>query len=179
MESVTKTVYVLVGLPFAGKTTYTKQLAQSGECLVIERDAFLEDINRDSVTREKLAQQAQTITAPISRLHDDVGRNAFNDAVTLEYVRRVTLAIDNSTASTIIVDGTHLQALSRSFVKQINNAHKIAVVFAPNPELSIERLSGEELVGVRKTVTPVLIRRMAEVFEMPRLEEGFDEIISP
>lgn len=179
MASATKTVYVLVGLPLAGKTTYTKQLARLGECLVIERDAYLENINRDPVTLEKLEQQAQAITVPVSRLHADVRRNAFNDAVTLEYVRRVIAAIKSSPASIIIVDGTHLQALSRSFVGQINDARKIAVVFTPDPELCIERLGGEVLVGVRTTVTPELIRRMAEVFEVPTLAEGFDEIISP
>lgn len=181
MVAVTKTLYVLVGLPFSGKTTYAKQLAQAGECLVIERDRFLEDMKQEPTTLERLHRDAVLITRPTSRLTHDQEKNAFNDALTLEYVQRIVEVLHSTSATTVIIDGTHLQALSRSFVRQLPDWCSIGLVFKPDLDISLERLKTTELEGVRKTVTPELIGRMAEVFEMPTLAEGFAEIrtISP
>lgn len=179
MESATKRIYVLVGLPFSGKSTYCKQLAPQGECLLIERDTFLEEINNDPETLVRLNEEAMSIEDPVSRMSTDMHRNAFNDALTLEYCRRVVQAITQSSAPTVIVDGTHLQRLSRSFVRELRDAHMTAVVFPTDTALSIKRLQITTLNGVRATVTPEMIQRMSEIYESPTIEEGFDEIILP
>ncbi len=175
-QGVTKTIYVLIGLPFAGKTTAVQSLV-TPDTLLIERDRYLEDVSRDPVLVAKLKQQALRIAKPISRLAKTHEQNAYNDALTLEYLRRVTLSIQQSPKSRIVVDGTHLQRLSRSFIQSFQDCKCIAVWIDTSPESCIERLRcATQLSGVRKTVTATMIQEMAHVFEEPTLAEGFRSI---
>lgn len=174
MVTATKTIYVLCGLPYAGKTTIVKKLFP--EALLIERDAFLGDINREPETQRRLEEMANKITTPISTLSDIPRKNALNDVLSEEYCKRVTQAIQSSSATTIVVDGTHLQPLSRAFVRNFLEEKKIAIVLERNPDVCIERYLQGQRTGIRQTITPALIRRMAEVFIAPTLEEGFSEV---
>lgn len=144
---------------------------------MIERDKFLEEIQRDPEAREEIRREADTIAHPISRLFPSREANASNDALTHEYCRRVADQIRSSNRDVIIVDGTHLQPLSRAFIRDSKDVKKIAIVFPPDPETSIARLHEEPPTnGIRKTVTPGLIRRMAEYYETPSMIEGFNDI---
>ncbi len=174
MGIATKTVYVLCGLPYAGKTTLAKRLFP--EAFLIERDAFLEEINRDIEIQRCLEERAKQINRPISNLSDSDWKNALNDAISEEYCKRVTQTIQSSSATTIVVDGTHLQPLSRAFVRTIPLAKTIAIVLASDPEVCIQRYAQDQRVGVRQTITPKLIKRMVKVFCVPTLEEGFSEV---
>ncbi len=178
MATATKQIYVLCGLPFSGKTTYVQELKQSlkGNCLIIERDAFLEQINREEETRERLRLMAKSILRPVSRLASMLEANAFNDALTQEYVQRVQRQIRDTEAAHIIIDGTHLQPLSRAFFDPHIEAKYVAIVLERDPTLCIARWEMTAVVGVRRTITAELIRRMAEVYERPALAEGFAHI---
>ncbi len=171
-----KQVFVLCGLPFAGKTTTAKSLYKDG-ALLIERDAFLEQINREPETRARLKREAIGITDPISKLSKTVGENAFNDVLTMEYCRRVSEEILHTDALTIIVDGTHLQPLSRSFISQLKNVESTAIVINTPLEICLERLKNSSLSGIRATLTPEMISHMAEAYIAPSLNEGFNKII--
>jgi predicted kinase len=176
MVAATKSITILIGLPYSGKTTIAKSLLND-DTLLIERDAYLEDVRRDPVLVQQLIEEATRIAQPISRMMPTREANAYNDALTLEYVRRVTKAIQETEKSHVIVDGTHLQPLSRSFIKAFPDARKIAIVMRTDPEDCIQRLQRAPMeIGVRSTVTPELIRKMSDVFELPTEGEGFDEI---
>jgi predicted kinase len=176
MPAVTKTIYVLIGLPFAGKTTVAASLA-THDALLIERDRFLEAVQREPETVNRLRMEAAAIAEPISRFDQTIKENAYNDCLTREYVRRVTSLIQNSKAQRVVVDGTHLQPLSRSFIAAFPNAKRIAVLIQTPVEACIARLQSSPVpTGIRASVTPELIRRLSHVYEPPTLAEGFDKI---
>ena len=178
MATATKTVYVLCGLPFSGKTTYAQTLLSATGALLIERDAFLEEINSDAQIRERLRGEAALIQQPLSKLAPTREGNQWNDVVTHEYTRRVRATIQASRAETIVVDGTHLWPLSRMFVQLLSDCVCIAIVIDTSPEVCVQRLQAslQEVRGVRATVTPELIHKMSQVFEQPTCEEGFYEV---
>lgn len=176
MGHVTKTLYVLCGLPFSGKTTIANKLMQSNDALLIERDRFLVSINREPISRAHIAEQAIKITDPVSKLGKTAKENAWNDALTLEYVSRVRATLAKTEKQTVIVDGTHLHPLSRSFIKGLEGWQKIAIFVNTPAEVCVIRFLGATTTGIRSTITPELIRNMAHVCEPPTEGEGFDEI---
>lgn len=163
MAVPTKEILVLVGLPFSGKTTYSKTLA-NGDTEIISRDHILEEINADESLRISLAEYAKQIG------------KSWNDVVTEEYVRQVKQKIEQSTARTLVIDGTHLGVASRSFVASFPEYHPTAVVFSPSPEICLQRLAQANLSGIRSTVTPDLITNLHKLYIPPTKEEGFFEI---
>lgn len=174
---MSRTLYVLCGLPFSGKTTYAGELLRHNAGLLIERDAFLETINHEPETLECLQEEARQVKRPISQLALDQGQNAFNDVLTREYGQRVKRAIQASSATTIVVDGTHLQPLSRAFVKDLQDWRAVAVIVDTDVEECVRRFEQAHVIhGVRSTITSDLIRNMARVFERPALTEGFAEV---
>ena len=185
---------VLCGLPFSGKTTYARAREAEG-ARVISRDAIVEELLRDHTLRERLRAEAATIADPISKLYDSRIENAFNDLLTREYVRHVgemirridtTPARSPSTAvegekpevREVIVDGMHLQPLSRSFVAEFPDRHRVALVFPTPVDTCIQRFATEPQSGFRATLTPGTIRRLALVFEVPTMSEGFSSVIT-
>lgn len=171
----TRVLYVLSGLPFSGKTTVAKTLL-TNNALLIERDRFLEDIKSEPTTLAALSIKARAITEPVSRLGTTREANAFNDVLTAEYCDRVANAIRGSVAEVIIVDGTHLQRLSRLFICLFPKFHTVAMVVETPPEVCVARLRVTPTSGVRSSVTPDMIQRMATVFERPTTQEGFNEV---
>ncbi|TAK05684.1 hypothetical protein EPO33_00870 [Patescibacteria group bacterium] len=175
---VTRTIYVLVGLPFSGKTTLAAQLVRENDAYLIERDRFLEDLRHDPQTRARVAEEAQSVGQPISRLASIREENARNDVLTRIYVERVRDMILATEKPVVIVDGTHLQALSRSFIRELPGWRTVAVVLPTDAEECIRRLTSSVPTGIRSAITPDLIRRMAAVYEPPGMAEGFDELHS-
>lgn len=175
MDVATKELWVVVGLPFSGKTTFTKTI-QPEKADVISRDAILESINHDNVLRQKLFFKAQTINQPESVLFSTTKENAWNDVVTEEYVRRVTEKVQKSEKEKVIVDGTHLSVASRRFIKNILDRKIIAIIMYTPKDVCLVRFRGAQLQGIRSTITEKLIERMDEVKVLPTLQEGFDEI---
>ena len=176
MSSATKTLYVLCGLPFSGKTTIATKLMNENDALLIERDRFLEGMKQEPITRARIALQARRIASPVSKLGKTIQENAMNDAITLEYVGRIREALKKTDKNVVIVDGTHLQPLSRSFVEGLEGWTKIALVVQTDAETCVTRFLAAKTTGIRSTITPELIRNMAKVYEPPTEAEGFDEI---
>lgn len=176
MAPATKTLYVLSGLPFSGKTTIAKKLMEENDALLIERDRFLESINTEPVSRSRVALHASRIIEPVSKLGKTKQENAWNDALTLEYVGRVRELIKQTDKAVVVVDGTHLQPLSRGFIRGLDGWRKIALPVPTDAETCVTRFMGAKTSGIRSTITPELIRSLAQVYEAPTEAEGFDEI---
>ncbi|MEK7105571.1 MAG: AAA family ATPase [Patescibacteria group bacterium] len=181
MTSATKRLIVLCGLPFSGKTSYTKTLSQP--FLLIARDAYLHDINQDPVLLQRLRQEASELKAQLkSTLFATQEENAFNDLVTKEYVHRVENVIFSSSDDVVVVDGTHLQRLSRSFIRAFPDREKVAVVIDTPLEECVRRFrntnSADQFSGLRSSLTEQKLRDLARIFERPTEDEGFDQILT-
>ncbi len=78
----------------------------------------------------------------------------------------------------MIVDGTHLQVLSRSFVADASKTMR-CIAFCSNATVdecvSRFRLS-QGMTGIRASLTEEKIRQMNDYLEIPTRFEGFDEI---
>lgn len=160
-------IIIVCGLPFAGKTTFVSSLPDPKT--VIVRDDLLLAIYADSDRMKEIRLAASTIDQPVSRLYKNAAENAFNDALTIEYCREVSRQIRLANTETIIVDGTHLQPLSRSFRFDFPDYTVEQVVIDTPADVCIARLNEAlelgNLTGFRKTITADLIRRLAEVGE--------------
>jgi predicted kinase len=170
--NATKTLIVLSGLPYSGKSTIAAQLGG----IVLSRDEIVEALLADPVKQMIAKNLAEQISEPVSKARETKEANAMNDALTVLYVNEMVERIQASTSETIICDGTHLQRLSRAFIQQLPEYKKIAIVLKTSPEVCIDRLSKSTATGLRATVTPEMIQKLAEVTEWPTTEEGFDEV---
>jgi len=175
MAVPTKLLFVLIGLPFSGKSTWAEQYASDSKN-IISRDEILNAINRDTGLRQYLFLEAKKIKQPVSKIYMSDEQNAWNDVVTTEYVKQVQEKIRKSLGFIVIVDGTHLSKESREFAKEIYGRKKIAVVFQTPKEKCIERWNQAPTFGVRSTVNPELIEKMDSLRVPPEKSEGFDEI---
>lgn len=175
MPAHTKLLFVLVGLPFSGKTTWANNYSSSSK-QIISRDEILNTINRDTALRQYLFLEAKKIAEPVSQIYMSKEQNAWNDVVTAQYIKQVQEKIRLSPADVVIVDGTHLGVESRKFILQDDGRKKIAAVFTTPKEICIERWKNGTVAGVRSTITEELIEKMDSLRIMPDKSEGFDEI---
>lgn len=171
-------ISVLCGLPFSGKTTYA-EAHRDRDTMIISRDEMITRILADAALRQQVNEEARMIVSPVSRLYSTHEDNARNDALTKYYVERVEQEIRQATAAHVIVDGTHLQPLSRSFVGRFPDRETVAVVCSTPLQVCLERYHALQahLVGVRSTVTPDLLSAMSRVFEWPTTAENFKQVI--
>lgn len=172
----TKKLFVLVGLPFSGKTTWVREFV-ADFVTIISRDEILEQINKDVALRARLFIEAQSIIQPESKIFDEKEKNAWNDVVTKEYVRQVIQKVQKSESEVVIVDGTHLSSASRKFVAGDFGRMKIAVQISTSKDLCIDRWRQTHTSGIRSSITEELIQKMDALREDPLRSEGFDEIL--
>lgn len=170
-----RTLFVLCGLPLSGKTTLAQTLLTE-DALLISRDQILETLYREPETLLRVKEAALQIHSPASRLEETREANAFNDALTQAYVTRVTERIQTSNKPIVIVDGTHLHPLSRSFVNTFPESRTVALVFATPLAICLERRKNTRLDGIRTTITEALLLKMHQAFIQPTHAEGFTEI---
>ncbi|MBP9719496.1 MAG: ATP-binding protein [Candidatus Levybacteria bacterium] len=176
MVADTKLLFVLVGLPFSGKTTWAEKYSSEFK-EIISRDEILNAINRDTALRQYLFLEAKKIIEPVSQIYLSKEQNAWNDVVTSEYVKQVKEKICNSISDVVIVDGTHLSLESRKFIAEGYGRKKIAIVFETPKEVCIERWKKGIVTGVRSTITEDLIDKMDNLRIFPQKTEGFDEVL--
>lgn len=161
----TKRLIIVCGLPFSGKTTFVEPLPDPKT--IISRDQIIPAIFADLDRMNQIRIAAAKIDQPVSRLYETLAQNAFNDALTIEYCREVSRQIRSATTDTIVVDGLHLQPLSRSFQFDFPDYTIEQVVIDTPADVCIARLNEAinlgNLTGFRASVTPDLIRRLAEV----------------
>jgi uridine kinase len=175
--TATKTLIVLSGLPYSGKTTIAAALKAERGGVVFSRDEMIEAMLKDPVKQMIAKNLAGQIVEPVSRARETKKLNAMNDALTVLYVNEMVERIQASEADTIFCDGTHLQKLSRAFIQQFPDYRKIAIAVKTPADVCIERLAKFPSTGLRGTVTPAMIKKLEEVAEWPTMEEGFDEVV--
>ena len=144
-------LYVMVGVPASGKTTYIKNNLKN--CAIISSDDFIE---------KKAAEDNITYDEAFPKYVKEAARNI--DVSVIE-------AIANS--KNIVWDQTNLTAKKRmnNLKKFPSYYHKVALVF-PIPEDLEDRLNSRP----GKNIPKHIMQSMIESFEEPTLLEGFDEI---
>lgn len=146
------TLYVLVGAPAAGKSTWVKQ--EIGNCAYISTDHFVD---------EYAAAQGKTYNE-VFKEYMPVAVRRMSDAVIAA----------RTAGQNIIWDQTSMTVASRR--KKFNmlpTYYSIAVVFpTPSPVEHAKRLASRPGKSIPSSVVADMINR----FEMPTIAEGFDEV---
>ncbi len=172
----TKKLFVLIGLPFSGKTTWAREFL-GDSVTIISRDEILENMQKDLSIRMRLLVEAQKILVPESQMFESKEKNTWNDVGTREYIRQVQEKIRSSEENVVIVDGTHLSITSRKFVAIDFGRRKIAVQISTSKDLCLDRWRQTHTSGIRSSITEELIQKMDALREDPSKSEGFDEIL--
>lgn len=150
----TPKLYVLVGVPASGKSTWVKNQDWTDNCVIVSTDEFVEDY-------------AKEVGSTYSEVFDDYMPTAVK--LMADKVVRAREA-----GKDIIWDQTSTSVASRK--KKFNmlpNYHSIAVVFnVPEKEELAKRLASRP----GKNIPDKVMKSMIDNFEMPTEEEGFKEI---
>ena len=148
------TVYVLVGVPGSGKSTWIRNQDWTLGLTVVSTDAFVEDYARSQ-----------------GKTYSEVFDEYMPTAVDL-MAKQVVFAREHN--HTIIWDQTSTTIASRAKkFRMLPDYKHIAVVFpTPNADELAARLAGRP----GKIIPDHVVSNMIDQFEQPTLEEGFDEI---
>jgi len=148
------TVYVLVGVPGSGKSTWIDQQDWARDCVVVSTDNFVE-------------HYAKEVGSTYSEVFDDYMPTAVKlmaDQVVQAREAGHDIVWDQTS--------TTLGSRRKKFA-MLPNYHAVAVVFpTPDPEEHQRRLASRP----GKTIPWNILNGMISGFQMPTLEEGFDEI---
>jgi predicted kinase len=148
------TVYVLVGVPGSGKSTWIKNQDWTQDCAIVSTDAFVE-------------QEAQRQ----NKAYNDVFDDYMPTAVKL-MADQVVQA--REAGQDIIWDQTSTTVASRR--KKFNmlpNYHAVAVVFSTPEPLELERRLASR---PGKNIPWNVMQGMISGLKVPTEDEGFDEI---
>ena len=153
------TIYVLIGLPGSGKSTWTNRLRATTDFVYLSTDKHLEDYARQAGVSYSEAFE-QHIGQATEKMKAEA-RQAFADGVN------------------IVWDQTNLSAKKRaSILGQIpksKNYRKVAVVFKVDDNELTKRLDNR-YKETGKFIPQSLIDNMRKTFQDPSKQEGFDEI---
>jgi predicted kinase len=148
------TVYVLVGVPGSGKSTWIRNQIWALGLTVVSTDAFVEqEAHRQGKTYSEVFDEYMPTAVKLMAEQVVQAREAGHD---------------------IIWDQTSTTVASRKKkFKMLPNYHAVAVVFAtPEPEELERRLAGRP----GKTIPWNVMQGMISSFKTPTEDEGFDEI---
>lgn len=149
-------VYVLVGVPASGKSTWIKNQNWIDDCVVVSTDDFVEDYAKEC-----------------GLTYSEVFDEYMPTAIEL-MLDKVVWARDNG--KDIIWDQTSCSIATRAKkIRMLSDYHKIAVVFqTPNTNELKQRLASRP----GKNVPWEVVSDMAQKLEVEPVtkEEGFDEI---
>lgn len=203
-EEKTKKIFVLVGPPSVGKSTWISNTFSDFDPYVISRDDIAEAVAgtrewtyddmfvpppKDSKLGDEDPKYGTVVQSPKwmswQPLSFDKVLEA-NNEVQSRFMQRVAGAKGNSL---IVVDMTNMNASSRAAaLKAIDGNQdeykKIAVVFEFEgaeelvQKIARKRAEAAKRMGKAKTVPPAAIQRMFSAFERPSMSEGFDEIVT-
>lgn len=158
LHKLEPTIYVLVGLPGSGKSTWVRSINKSGDYVLISSDDEIERHAKDRglTYNDVFGGYIKTATSLM--------KQKFKDAI--------------ASHANIIWDQTNMTAKKRSgILQQVPKGYqKVAVVFqldADELNSRLEKRANEE----GKSIPAHILRSMADSFEMPTTAEGFDEII--
>ena len=156
---MSKDIYILVGPPAAGKSTWVEKEFQ-GECFVVSSDKFIEEI---------AAEKNQTYNEVFhyAKLAEAMMWQEFDKAIEIGH-------------NPIVADRTNMSVKSRrKFFERLRNFHKghgyklHAVVF-PKPEDAEHERRLNSRPG--KTIPREVINGMLASFQMPTEAEGFESV---
>lgn len=147
-------VYVLVGVPGAGKSTWVENQLWAKDCVYVSSDKLIE---------EEAERQGKT--------YNDVFKDYINEAIAL-MLDQVIAARDEG--KDIIWDQTSVSVKSRKKKFQmLPDYEHIAVVFDTPDRAELEkRLASRP----GKSIPWEIVDSMISNFEMPSEEEGFKEV---
>ena len=142
-------LYVLVGLPASGKSTYAKEKLKSEETIVLSSDELRKELlgNESDQTNNEIVFRTLYARA---REYLQNGKNVVIDATNINIKAR--------------------RGLLSNFAKM--PIERIAIVFAAPFEICIERDKSRE-----RTVGEEVIKKFLYRFEIPMEYEGFDKIV--
>ncbi len=147
-------VYVLVGVPCSGKTTWVNKQDWAGDCAYISTDKFIDQF-----------------AAGLGKTYNEVFTEFMPEAVNL-MVQEVIVAREQGRS--IIWDQTSVTAKSRrKKFKMLPGYDHIAVVFPVPSDLE---LSQRQQARPGKIIPQHVVQEMIDAFEMPTVEEGYREI---
>jgi predicted kinase len=147
-------VYVLVGVPGSGKSTWIAQQDWVGDCVVVSTDHWIEVFARDQ-----------------GRTYSEVFE-LFMPAAVRAMSAQVSLA--QQQGRDIVWDQTSVSVASRAkkFVSLPDYEH-VAVVFATPEPAELARRLGQR---PGKVVPESVVQHMINTFELPTESEGYREI---
>lgn len=140
------TLYMMVGLPASGKSTYGKLLAEEVNGVVVSSDGIRAEWYGD-----------EAILGDASKIF-----------------REVELRCKNALGAgrSVIMDATNMNAKKRiNFLKQMPACNKVCVVMAVPFDVCVKR--DEER---SRSVGPAVLEKMRQNFQMPYFNEGWDHI---
>lgn len=148
------TLYMLVGIPGSGKTTWVNNQSWAKSCIYLSSDKFIDDY-------------AESVNKTYNEVFDEYAKTA-NQLLTK---RAITANVAETDA---IWDQTNMSIKSRaSKLKLFPCYRKIAVVFKnPEPDELARRIASRP----GKHISDSVIKSMINNFQMPTIEEGFSEI---
>ena len=146
-------LYMLVGIPGAGKSTYLKNHLPSGS--VISRDAIRFSLVKED--EEYFSREDEVFKTFVSKIKKSLAENenTYADATHISIISRTRL----------------LRALGSS----LKDVDVIPIVIQVPLQTALDQ--NELRAGTRAYVPKSVIRRMYAQFQMPSLEEGFNQII--
>ena len=204
LQNTNKTIYVLVGPPSVGKSTWIKQTFVDVEPYIINRDEIVEQVSKtygwtyDDLYVGPLPEQKE---GDVSEKYGTVVKSP-------EYMTWQPLSYDKVMEANgkvgelfskkdseakgqenIVVDMTNMNAGSRvGALKAIEGVEheyrKVAVVFnfkgAEDIIKKVAQKRAEEAkkLGLSKTIPPEAFDRMFKSFQEVSPEEGFDEVVN-
>ena len=154
MGTIMPTVYVLVGVPGSGKSTWIRNQIWALGLTVVSTDALVEqEAHRQGKTYSEVFDEYMPTAVKLMAEQVVQAREAGHDIVW------------DQTSTTV--------ASRRKKFAMLPNYHAVAVVFpTPDPEEHQRRLASRP----GKTIPWNILNGMISGFQMPTLEEGFDEI---
>jgi predicted kinase len=147
-------LYVLIGIPGSGKSTWVKDQEWASDCAYVSTDIWVE-------------LEAHRLGKTYSEIFTDYMPKAVN-------LMAAQVVDAREQGKDIIWDQTSTTIASRKRkFNMLPNYYHIAVVFETPPRLELnKRLASRP----GKEIPDVVIEGMRASFEMPTEEEGFDEI---
>lgn len=198
-----KKIYVLVGPPSVGKSTWIKNYFTTNKPYIISRDDIVEEVaerrgftyddlfekpNIDANIGDKHEKYGEVIPSPpwmsFSKLSYDKIADANKEVVDLFDERIKYAAGENN----IVIDMTNIGTISRKNIlnklSSISDGYKkIAVVFNFKggediiKKMAQKRAEEYKAMGKSKTLPPEVIDRMFANYQDIQPEEGFDEVM--
>lgn len=155
---MTKDIYILVGPPASGKSTWIQKEFQ-GECHVVSTDDIIQEI------ADKDGKTYNETFAKYIKAAEEIMWQEFDRMVTGGY-------------TPIIVDRTNMNRKARArFINRLRthrNDYKIHAVVFPKPEDEEYEYRLHNRPG--KTIPEAVINGMLAAFQMPTADEGFDTV---